>query len=180
MLKWAAAAGKRTMMTEPALTRNERRLLAALLAGILALVLADLISDRGEGVSAAHLALEGAAGLAAMAGLAALARDRFRSKRALANARADAHRWKIENQRHLAGLGQAIDDQLVGWGLSHAEREVAWLLIKGLSLREIASARGTTEKTARAQAVVVYGKSQTRNRSELAAFFLEDLFAGKA
>ena len=44
-----------------------------------------------------------------------------------------------------------------------------------LSLKEIAEIRKTTEKTARAQSVAVYAKAGLGGRSELAAFFLEDL-----
>ena len=50
-----------------------------------------------------------------------------------------------------------------------------FLLLKGLSLKEIADIRHTTEKTARAQSGSIYAKSGLSGRSELAAFFLEDL-----
>jgi len=52
---------------------------------------------------------------------------------------------------------------------------VAFLLIKGFSLKEIADYRSTAEKTTRAQATVVYAKSGLSGRSQLSAFFLEDL-----
>jgi hypothetical protein len=44
-----------------------------------------------------------------------------------------------------------------------------------LSHREIADVRSTSEATVRQQALVIYRKSGLRNRSELSAFFLEDL-----
>ena len=59
--------------------------------------------------------------------------------------------------------------------LSPAEREVGLLLLKGLSHREVAATRSTTETTIRQQALSIYRKSGLRNRSELSAFFLEDL-----
>ena len=62
-----------------------------------------------------------------------------------------------------------------GWHLSKSEKEVALFLVKGMSLKEIAGLRGTSEKTARQQASQVYAKAQLENRAELAAFFLEDL-----
>ena len=66
--------------------------------------------------------------------------------------------------------------------MSAAEKEVAFLLLKGLSLKEIAIARRTSEKTARVQSSAVYAKSGLAGRSELSAFFLEDLLppAGEA
>jgi DNA-binding CsgD family transcriptional regulator len=35
------------------------------------------------------------------------------------------------------GLGAAVDRQFEDWGLTAAEKEVAGLLIKGLSLKEL-------------------------------------------
>jgi DNA-binding NarL/FixJ family response regulator len=59
--------------------------------------------------------------------------------------------------------------------LTAAEREVGLLLLKGLSHKEVAAARGTSETTIRQQALAVYRKAGLRNRSDLSAFFLEDL-----
>jgi DNA-binding CsgD family transcriptional regulator len=64
--------------------------------------------------------------------------------------------------------------------LTVSEKEVAFLLLKGLSLKEIAAIRETSEKTARAQSTAIYEKSGLAGRSELAAFFLEDLLAPSA
>ncbi|MEY3046615.1 MAG: hypothetical protein RL242_3457, partial [Pseudomonadota bacterium] len=49
------------------------------------------------------------------------------------------------------------------------------LLLKGLSFKEIAELRQTSERTVRQQAGEVYRKSGLGGRNELAAFFLEDL-----
>ena len=59
--------------------------------------------------------------------------------------------------------------------MTPAEREVGLLLLKGLSHKEVAAARSTGETTIRQQALGIYRKSGLRNRSELSAFFLEDL-----
>ncbi|MCB0331312.1 MAG: helix-turn-helix transcriptional regulator, partial [Bdellovibrionales bacterium] len=66
-------------------------------------------------------------------------------------------------------------EQLSTWKLTEAEKEVAFLLLKGMSLKEIAGIRETTEKTARVQSMAIYAKAGLSGRSELAAFFLEDL-----
>lgn len=84
-------------------------------------------------------------------------------------------RWKREAGELLAGLGAAIDVQFDRWTLSPAEREVALLLLKGLSHKEIANVRHVGEATVRQQAQAVYRKSGLANRNDLAAFFLEDL-----
>lgn len=88
----------------------------------------------------------------------------------------DAKRWNREAQNALQGLGQAIDRQFDRWGLTPAEREVALLQLKGLRHKAIAELRNTSERTVRQQALTVYRKSGLNGRSDLAAFFLEDLF----
>jgi DNA-binding CsgD family transcriptional regulator len=87
----------------------------------------------------------------------------------------DVERWRTEAREAIEGLGFAIDRQCDRWGLTDAERAVAVLLLKGLSMKEVADARGTTERTARQQALAVYRKAGLGGRAELSAFFLEDL-----
>ena len=84
-------------------------------------------------------------------------------------------KWKEQSRKFLDGLSLAIDHQLSEWKLTVSEKEVAFLLLKGLSLKEIATARNTSEKTARAQSIAIYAKAGVSGRSELSAFFLEDL-----
>ena len=57
------------------------------------------------------------------------------------------------------------------------KREVALLLLKGLSTKEIASVRATSERTIREQARSIYTKAGLTGRAALSAFFLEDLLA---
>lgn len=90
-------------------------------------------------------------------------------------AHADTVRWRAEAHQALQGLGEAIEHQCDRWGLTEAERSVAVLLLKGLSLKEIAETRGTTERTARQQANAIYRKAGLGGRAELFAFFFEDL-----
>lgn len=88
---------------------------------------------------------------------------------------AEAARWRAEAGELLGGLGRAIDAQFERWALSPAEKEVALLLLKGLSHKELAEIRSVTEATARQQARAVYKKAGLSGRNDLAAFFLEDL-----
>jgi DNA-binding CsgD family transcriptional regulator len=120
----------------------------------------------------------------ALAGLlgfrAQVLRERRRARTlrtGLLAARADAQRFRQQSQAFARGLAQAIDTQLDAWSASAAEREVALLLLKGLSLKEIAAARSTSERTARQQALALYKKAGVAGRAELSAFFLEDLLA---
>lgn len=70
-----------------------------------------------------------------------------------------------------------IDEQFNQWAFSRGEKEIALLLIKGLSMKEIADIRGSNENTVRQQASQIYKKSQLGGRMELSAFFLDDLLA---
>jgi len=68
-----------------------------------------------------------------------------------------------------------MDRQFDRWGLTPAEREVALLQLKGLRHKAIAELRNTSERTVRQQALAIYRKSGLSGRTDLAAFFLEDL-----
>jgi DNA-binding CsgD family transcriptional regulator len=90
-------------------------------------------------------------------------------------ARQDASLRGAEAESLLRGLGEQIDRQFAAWGLTAAEREVALLMLKGLRHKEIASLRATSERTVRQQALTIYKKAGLDGRTDLAAFFLEDL-----
>lgn len=103
--------------------------------------------------------------------------DHLQVLRDLEVARVQGERWRSEARSHLKGLGEAIGVQFSHWNLTDAEREVALLLLKGLSTKEVAAVRGTSERTVREQARAVYAKAGLTGRAALSAFFLEDLLA---
>ncbi len=149
---------------------------AAVLFGAIALFISlDIWMDRDDGGPVSRLVVEGAILTIALAGFVLMLRSLRGLRRALNEARKDAGRWQAENRTLVQGLGVAINEQFASWGLSEAEREVGLLLLKGLSLQEIADLRQTSERTAREQARAVYRKSELSGRNELSAYFLEDL-----
>lgn len=151
---------------------------AALFGAIALFIGADLITDSGEGAGAGHLAAELVVLVAASFGLGAMLWRLVRLRRALAVARLDAGRWQEENRELVQGLGVAIARQFSAWSLTDAESDVGLLLLKGLSLQEIADLRETSERTVREQARAVYRKSSLAGRNALSAYFLEDLLPG--
>jgi DNA-binding CsgD family transcriptional regulator len=159
----------------------------ALFLGIVLLIGVDLFEDWRRGSEGLHLGLESVVLALAAIGFWLL-RARIRRERAdaralrsrLVEARVAADSWRRETEALAAGLGRAIDAQFGVWRLTDAEREVALLLLKGLSLREIASLRETSERTVRQQSLAVYRKAGLAGRAELSAFFLEDLLAPAA
>jgi len=68
-----------------------------------------------------------------------------------------------------------IHKQFEIWGLTPSEKEVALILLKGLSFKEIAELRNTKEKTVRQQASTIYRKSKVSGRHEFSAWFFEDM-----
>ena len=104
-------------------------------------------------------------------------RDRARLLNDLARARAEGDRWRAAAKVHLDGLGRAIREQFDLWRLTEGEADIAVLMLKGLSHKEVARLRATGEATVRQQAASVYRKSGLSSRAELSAFFLEDLLA---
>lgn len=164
------------------LTAGERLFLTLVLGLVATLTLADVVADWSSGGSAPHLSAELLAAGVAVVGLGwlwaryfVLHRGLSTTRQSLAGARAEAARWRQHHAQLLQGLSGAIDQQLNAWSLTPAEREVAFLLLKGLSFKEMASVRGTSERTVRQQALAVYAKSGVAGRAELSAFFLEDL-----
>jgi DNA-binding CsgD family transcriptional regulator len=106
-----------------------------------------------------------------------IARQRSDLAQSLAKARAEGDEWRRRSQVHLRGLGEAIQAQFAAWKLTSSEAEIAMLLLKGLSHKDIAGLRATSEATVRQQSRSIYQKSGLATRSELAAYFLEDLAA---
>lgn len=173
------------------ITSEGKHLAGALVAFVAIALLAalDLALDLREGTTVTHVATEGSVALVGLLGavlmagrlLIAVRRERAARDEALALAErlevteAEAARWRGEARDLLRGLGAALDRQFERWALSPAEKEVALLLLKGLSHKEIAEVRSITEATARQQGRAVYRKAGLSGRTGLAAFFLEDL-----
>ena len=72
-------------------------------------------------------------------------------------------------------LSQVIESQFQAWALTPAERDVAFLALKGLDVAEIAEMRGAAQGTVRAQLTRIYAKAGVSGRAQFAAFFVEDL-----
>ncbi len=95
--------------------------------------------------------------------------------RRVARLRLAVHSEREKIARLSGELLAVMRNQFKNWDLSPSESDVALLLIKGLSMREISLARRVKEKTVRQQAAAIYAKSGYAGRHELAAHFIEDL-----
>jgi len=144
--------------------------------------IADLILDAPRHWLSAHILFELAL-ITLSLGLALyLWRGWHRAFRALGDARAaltlrssERDRWHESTRRLLEDLGRAVNRQFGTWGLTRAEREVAVLLLQGLSHKDVAAQTARSERTVRQHAVALYRKAGLSGRAELAAFFLGEL-----
>jgi len=166
-------------MSDDAQDRQSVLLAIALFAVIALLIGWDLRVDYREGTGRLHIAIEATVLLAALGGMGLLWRQLSTAKANLSEALVAAETWRNENRELLQGLGVAIENQFTRWQLTRAEADVGLLLLKGLSLKEIAAIRATSERTVREQARALYRKSRLSGRSALSAFFLEDLLLGR-
>jgi DNA-binding CsgD family transcriptional regulator len=156
------------------------------LAGLFALIVvgaaADLTMDRPATLWSVHVLAElllvalslGAATWLAWGWYRAL-RDVRTLEAQVVERGAERDAWKERAGRVLAGLSAAMAEQFDSWGLTPAERETALMLLKGYSHKRIGRLTERSERTVRQHAVAVYRKSGLAGRSELSAFFLEDL-----
>ncbi|MBI5066832.1 MAG: helix-turn-helix transcriptional regulator [Deltaproteobacteria bacterium] len=155
------------------------------LAGALAIfVAADLVADIADGVPTIHLVIESLALLLCLAGVWGTGRQLHRAlcrardlHDTVERSRADLHRLGAEVEAMASGVRTMVDLHFTRWKLTTAEREVAVHVLRGLSYKEVAEARDTSEHTVRNQAYAIYRKAGLGSRTDMAAFFLEQLLA---
>jgi len=169
-------------MTDVATDRRSASVGMGLFAAILLFIVWDMAADYRSGTDWPHLLAEFSILLMAAAGIVILwrrfvaARETARFlERDLEVARHEARRWRDESRDLLDGLGTAIERKFNRWKLTPAEAEIGLLMLKGLTHKEIAQIRTTSERTVRQQARSVYLRAGLAGRAELSAFFLEDL-----
>ena len=167
--------------------RQIRWALAGIGSTCFALLLALEIVTEGDELSLLDLVVDGLGILltiGAAVGVALLAQrmhaqheEKMALIRDLEIARVEGNGWRTKVRSHLAGLKAGMDTQFHEWDMTAAEREVGLLVLKGLSHKEIAALRATTEATVRQQAQSIYRKSSLPGKTAFSAYFLEDLFA---
>jgi DNA-binding CsgD family transcriptional regulator len=95
--------------------------------------------------------------------------------------RSDARRREAEDK--LAALSQGfhelLEQRFAEWGLTPAEHDVAFFVMKGFTTLEIASLRNTSEGTVKAQTNAIYRKADVVGRAQLVSLFIEDLIDGE-
>ncbi|MEM9429361.1 MAG: LuxR C-terminal-related transcriptional regulator [Pseudomonadota bacterium] len=72
-------------------------------------------------------------------------------------------------------FAELLEERFQCWGLTPAERDVAWFTLKGFSIAEIAALRETSDGTVKAQSASIYRKAGVSNRTQLLSLFIEEL-----
>jgi len=93
----------------------------------------------------------------------------------LEKAKADGAQWRERAEDQLDQFRRAIGEQFEQWEATDAERDVGHLILRGLSHKEIARLRNTSEATVRQQAQSLYRKANLPNKGAFSAYFLDDV-----
>lgn len=91
----------------------------------------------------------------------------------LVQSRAENVMWREKSTAEMEAVRRAIDEQFETWRFTPAEKEIAGLILKGCTHKQIAEIRRSSDTTVRQHAQSIYRKSGLENRSELAAYFLD-------
>jgi len=161
---------------------RKNELFFIVLLGIIAVMnVSDFFIDLNEGSPTFHLMQEAFLVFASLGGISYLLWEvgrRCREVEQIKTQLTQATNRLTESNAKLQGVQkqyrEVIDKQLNDWSMTPSERDVAILLLKGLSFEEIAGVRETKEKTVRQQATAIYRKSGLHSRYEFAAWFFED------
>ncbi len=142
----------------------------------------DIVVDLREGVSVAHLVHEIGLMLLSFAGILFQLKVITTQNKKIKLYATEIQEMTKEREEFKNKLSQfsgqfmkLIDEQFSLWNLTPGEKDIGILLIKGLSMKEIADLRNSNESTVRQQASSIYRKSGISGRQELTAFFLDDL-----
>ena len=161
--------------------RSNELFFILLLTIIAAMNILDIAGEYQEQSTIWHVLQEGIVVIASCGGIAYLLWDVIQRRHELDQVKnqlqqANSHLSESNEKLQVAKRQyiEVIDQQLTDWSLTPSEREVAMLLLKGLSFEEVAGVRETKEKTVRQQATAIYKKSGLSGRHEFAAWFFED------
>lgn len=86
-------------------------------------------------------------------------------------------RAEAQLKRASSAFMDLLEESFAQWGLTPAERDVAFFVLKGFSTQEIAGFRNTSEGTVKAQTNAIYRKAGVTGRGQLMSLFIDDLIA---
>jgi DNA-binding CsgD family transcriptional regulator len=142
----------------------------------------DLVADLSHGADSEHIIKEAVIVTISLCAIAWLLLGLHRQRLEIKSLQQELealNRPEIQPKKYVLDarrkLGTVVSQQFTEWMLTDSEIEVGWLLLKGLSLKEIALVRNTQEKTVRQQASSIYRKAGVSGRHAFSAWFIEDI-----
>ncbi|WP_428543694.1 helix-turn-helix transcriptional regulator [Profundibacter sp.] len=90
-------------------------------------------------------------------------------------ARREMQRAKTAHRLTSGQFTDVVREYFAKLGLTPAETEVAWYILKGMSISEIAELRNTREGTVKTQGTAIYKKAGVNGKSQLMSLLVEDL-----
>jgi DNA-binding CsgD family transcriptional regulator len=97
---------------------------------------------------------------------------------AIYRARARTRVVELQLRAASGAFVELLEEHFDTWGLTPAERDVAWFAVKGLSTQDIARMRNTSEGTVKAQSNAIYRKAGVSGRYQLLSLFVDELMTG--
>jgi DNA-binding CsgD family transcriptional regulator len=163
-------------------TQAKEKILIVIFAIVIAASGADLVADLSHGATAEHVAKEAVIVIMSIFAITWMLLGLHRQKleiSALQNELEGLEKPQASPKKYVLDarkkLGNVVTQQFSEWKLTDSEADVGWLMLKGLSLKEIAMVRSTLEKTVRQQASSIYKKSGVQGRHAFSAWFIEDI-----
>jgi len=163
-------------------TRTKETVLILIFAIVVIASGADLLADLSHGADTDHIIKEAIIVMISILAIAwlllGLRQQRFEIKslqqelKTINSPKIPPKKYVLEARKK---LGNVVTQQFSEWRLTGSEIEVGWLLLKGLSLKEVAIVRNTQEKTVRQQASSIYKKAGVSGRHAFSAWFIEDI-----
>jgi DNA-binding CsgD family transcriptional regulator len=142
----------------------------------------DLVADLSHGADTEHIVKEAgivSISIGAIAWLVLGLRQQRHEIKSLQQELETLNKPQTQPRKYVLDarkkLGNVVTQQFSEWMLTGSETQVGWLLLKGLSLKEIAIVRSTQEKTVRQQASSIYKKAGVSGRHAFSAWFIEDI-----
>ncbi len=164
------------------LSKKERLISGLLFLSISIFLIFDIYEDISEGASLEHVTEESIIMVLGFIGVATLwfkwlftKKENLRFNSDTKKLKKDLAEYKAKTKELSQGLSEKIMIQFNDWQLTKSEKDIALLLLKGLSIREISEIRATSEKTIKLHCTHLYQKSNLSGRADLSAFFLEDI-----
>lgn len=174
MIHFEGKSSYMTNVTSPIL--KQKLTITYFLVSIFLLIIVDVSIDVLHGLSVLEFMQDFAIDLAILIAVFFMVREVWKSfSDELENTKKSAQYFEQKSKDFIGTYHQFVFAEFDKWSFTATEKDIALLLLKGLSFKEIAARRFTSERTVRNQCANIYQKSGQAGKSEFNAYFLRQL-----